>query len=176
MHIRAHAHMLSHIHAYAHSKHPCACVIKASTSREGSPPLGGPAPFSPSKHVQDMPRNALVSALKTLGVTGSCGLCHDSWLHEKLLETLGGSSREDWEATLQGAVERRLVEFFMQYLSEDAAKRSAMKAFGKAARNYEAMWRQILLEYCPPAPVPPDRRGKRVLIIGPGFGFLQNPA
>ena len=37
------------------------------------------------------------------------------------------------------------------------------------------MWERLVAEYCPRAPSAPDRSGRRVLAIGPGFGFLANP-
>ena len=42
------------------------------------------------------------------------------------------------------------------------------------------MWQRLLQQYCPPTPSSDElkarRRGVKLLVIGPGFGFRQNKA
>jgi len=67
-----------------------------------------------------------------------------------------------------------VVDFFRQYLSDAAAERAADKALS-TAKDHLSMWKDMILEYCPPSRTAPDRHGKKVLAIGPGLGFLANP-
>jgi hypothetical protein len=78
---------------------------------------------------------------------------------------------------LTHATRTAVVDFFRQYLSDDAAERAADKRLSTAKdhSSLKAMWKDMILEYCPPSRTAPDRHGKKVLAIGPGLGFLANP-
>ena len=73
-------------------------------------------------------------------------------------------------------LQRCVKDFLKQFLTEQQALSEANRRIqGVPTCDIEEMWQQLIGEFCPVAPTPPDRSGKRVLAIGPGFGFLKNP-
>ena len=71
---------------------------------------------------------------------------------------------------------RQLLEAYLP--SSDQAKRRADKELQACAtlQDVEGVYSKLMQEFCPRAPNPPNRHGATVLVIAPGFGFLQNPA
>lgn len=130
--------------------------------------------FTVTSHVRSMNRTGLLQALRILGFT-TADSSLESDLRSKLLDLLCDTCCQDWEATLEAAVERCVTKFLEQFLTETSAEKKAQVLLQRFQLDRPAMWQQLVAEHCPPAPSAPDRSGKRVLAIGPGFGFLANP-
>ena len=144
----------------------------APTSQPSPAPLPSTTPTQPAsvqEQVQSLQRPALVEVLETLGVPANTRT--EAQLRERLIELVEPHA-DGWEAALTAA-RRRIVENF---LKEHRADHEAGKRLAVADRdgNYVAMWAALVKEFCPPAPSAPDRRGKKVLVLGPGFGFQAN--
>ena len=130
-----------------------------------------------SLFVKDAKRDALESTLNDLGFSSVSG-CSDSQLREKILElTFHGDICEvDWATTLTKCIEQCVGDFLCQFVKEDRARRRALELVETYRSNCKSMWQQLISEYCPPAAPEPARAGQMIMVIGPGFGFLQNPA
>ena len=120
-----------------------------------------------------MKHDKLVEALATLGFTAAARDT-DAKLCDRLLDLMGDADCGNWDATLTAAAKQCVANFLKQFLKEDTAKHRAEAAV-TGCTDFVAMWKRLLLEHCPPAPAAPDRSGKKVLVIAPGFGFLANP-
>jgi hypothetical protein len=75
-------------------------------------------------------------------------------------------------AALKKQVEANLEKFFAQL----DIKTNVKKLMKRYEAEYSRMWKELVREYFPASRAEFDRCSKHVLIIGPGFGFKENPA
>ena len=163
---------------------------KQATS-SGAAASTAPPTFSTAAHIANMPRSAIGLTLLAFGHAAAAKE-GESMQRAKLVELIGNVAEADWCSTLQAAVLQAVTDFLTQHLKPETAARAAKEmlqeceaslldvAAGKANSSdlLHSMWQRLLQQYCPPAPTPDDlkaqRRGVKILAIGPGFGFRQN--
>ena len=149
--------------------------------------------FSTAAHIASMAASAIVPALLAFGQAATTNEA-ESTQRAKLVKLIGNVAEADWPSTLQAAVLQAVTDFLAQHLKLETAARIAAKrlqeckasvldvATGKAnSTALQNMWQSLLQQYCPPAPMSDDlkarrRCGVKILVIGPGFGFLTNKA
>ena len=107
----------------------------------------------------------------------------------KLVELIGDAAEADWPSTLQAAVLQAVTDFLAQHLKIETAADTAAKRLQECNAGasdaadpvaHQNMWQRLLQQYCPPTPSSDElkarRRGVKLLVIGPGFGFRLNKA
>ena len=146
----------------------------AATAPAPAPSVKRQRTFSVDQQVQTMNRSELVATLATLGVPANTR--SDVHLRERLVELVEPCA-SDWESALKQAQHRAVFEFLKHHLTDEGLVAAKVKKALDAAQRSDdlvKMWDRLIKEYSPPAPSPPCRTCKKVLVIGPGFGFQSN--